>query len=82
MQGFAKRLADVPGIPAGDRPENYTLLVVEDSSPPAWTAWFMYNSAFVPASNDNFYWIVPLDGVGAWKRINSSQDTPPQVPAG
>ena len=76
MQSFLKSLADVPGITLADRYDNYTILVTEDSVPTQWIAWFTYHSGYVPAQNDNYYWIVPSDGVGAWKRVNSSQDIP------
>lgn len=76
MQSFLKPLVDVPGIPAADRYDNYTILVVEDSAPTRWVAWFTYHSAYVPLENDNYYWIVPSDGAGAWKRVNSRHDVP------
>ena len=81
MQSFVKKLADVPGIELASRPEGHLILVVEDSSPPAWAAWFTYHSDYTTMTKDNFHAIAPLDGVGGWKRVNSQQDSPPSPPS-
>lgn len=66
--GYLSTIAQIKAFGATDRVNGYTRLVQGAD----WYSWFTYDSS-LNVVNDDYLYIVPTDGVGAWKRSITSR---------
>lgn len=71
--GYVVTVDQLKAIPASDRVDNFALLVVDSAN--SWSQWFIYNSKATTSESDDYYTIIPSDGIGRWFRLTPSDAT-------